>query len=149
MAFVTVIFAGLGVSSPALRGSLLQVTHQVPRKSDKLYHLGHIYPKLRVRRFSIACVWILRVLNAQTMLILWAVMGSVAGYASARMYKLFKVCSPLRTGFVWLLRCTVSNANTYLASSFLLSNDSGDIGSCILPCTQEGVRRSGHRLLYY
>ncbi|CDJ52017.1 endomembrane domain70-containing protein, putative [Eimeria brunetti] len=50
MAFVTVIFAGLGVFSPALRGSLLQ-----------------------------------------TMLILWTVMGAVAGYTSARMYKLFKV----------------------------------------------------------
>lgn len=49
MAFVTVIFAGLGVFSPAFRGSLLQ-----------------------------------------TMLILWTVMGAVAGYTSARMYKLFK-----------------------------------------------------------
>lgn len=49
MAFVTVIFAGLGVFSPALRGSLLQ-----------------------------------------TMLLLWTVMGAVAGYTSARMYKLFR-----------------------------------------------------------
>ncbi|KAL8274085.1 hypothetical protein Esti_001927 [Eimeria stiedai] len=49
MAFVTVIFSGLGVFSPAFRGSLLQ-----------------------------------------TMLLLWTVMGAVAGYTSARMYKLFK-----------------------------------------------------------
>lgn len=30
-------------------------------------------------------------MRSQTMLILWTVMGAVAGYTSARMYKLFKV----------------------------------------------------------